>query len=86
MTPFGPSFQLGECPQLAESDCKRLLPGDGIGQSCGTFWSASVSELPHYVAQRMTAYLTRNRSLRRTIGHNETLAQSKYSPDCSHSI
>jgi hypothetical protein len=33
-------------PLRAESDRKRLLLGGGSGQSGGTFWYASLSELP----------------------------------------
>jgi hypothetical protein len=39
-------IQPSDWPVLAESDCKRLLLGDGSGQSGGTFWYDSRSELP----------------------------------------
>jgi hypothetical protein len=43
---FGRSVQSGDRPVWAESDCKRLLLGDGTGQSAGTFCYASHPELP----------------------------------------
>jgi hypothetical protein len=79
MTALFPRIVNPQRPQWAESDCKRLLLGDGNGHSGAPLAYLTV-RIAAYVGQRMAAYLTDNRSSHCTIGqlrHSSRRTRSK---------